>query len=254
MVTHVHVSRIGLTPLKGARHVARQRLRLDLDGPVDDRVFALVDPVRGRVLRTVEHPCLVRTVVDWDGVELTVQLPDETVSGVPATTEDVREVDYWGRTVTVEVVAGPWAAAYARHLGLDVLLVRAVGLGRTVYGSSVSLVTTSSVDHLGERLGVPVDDARFRATFTVATPGEPPHVEDAWRGRRLRLGDAEVEVRDPLPRCAVIDFDPASGERRVDVLKCLGGYRHLSGEILFGVDAVVTRPGDVAVGVVLERS
>lgn len=250
----MHVSRIGLTPLKGTRHVALKRLRLDLDGPVDDRVFALVEPARQRVLRTVEHPDLLRTVVDWDGSELTVRLPGATLSGVPAVSEDVLEVDYWGRTVAVQVVDGPWAAAYSQYLGRDVLLARATGLGRTVYGSSVSLVTTSSVDHVADRLGVRVDDARFRATFTVDTRGEPPHVEDSWRGRRLRIGGAEVEVRDPLPRCAVIDFDPTTGEKRVDVLRCLGGYRHLSGEILFGVDAFVTRPGDVAVGAVLERS
>ena len=251
---HVHVSRIGLTPLKGARHVALNHVRLDRDGPADDRVFALVDPAAQRVLRTVEHPAMVRTVADWDGGELTVRLPGETVSGAPSATGDVVKVDYWGRTVAVEVVDGPWADAYARYLCHDVLLARATGLGTTVYGSSVSLVTSSSIEHLQERLGEPVDDARFRATFTVATPGEPPHVEDSWQGRRLRLGDAEVEVRDPLPRCAVIDIDPESGERQGHLLRCLGGYRHLSGEVLFGVDAVVTRPGRVPVGAVLERS
>lgn len=248
------MSRIGLTPLKGARHVDLRQVRLDLGGPVGDRVFALVDPARGRLLRTVENRALLRTTVTWAAGELTVTLPDETIRGVPAPTGEVLKVDYWGRPAAVEVVEGPWAAAYSRFLGLDLLLVRSAGSGEIVYGAPVSLVTSSSLDLLEERLGGPVDDARFRATLTVATPGEPAHVEDSWRGRRLRIGDAEVEVREGLPRCAVIDIDPASGERRVDVLKCLGGYRHLSGEILFGVDAVVTRPGDVAVGAVLERS
>lgn len=250
----MHVSRIGLTPLKGARHVDLPQVRLDVDGPVGDRVFALVDRGRDRLLRTVENRALLQTVVRWADGDLTVTLPTGTVTGAPEATGEVLKVDYWGRRAAVEVLDGPWAAAYSRFLGRDVTLVRSAGPGEVVYGSHVSLVTSSSLDHLAQRLGAPVDDARFRATFTVATPGEPAHVEDSWRGRRLRIGDAEVEVRDPLPRCAVIDFDPASGERRVDVLRRLGGYRHLSGEILFGVDAVVTRPGDVTVGAVLEGS
>lgn len=250
----MHVSRIGLTALKGARHVDLRDVRLDLAGPVGDRVLALVDPASARLLRTVENPTMLATVVDWANGELTATLPHETVTGVPVPTGEVLKVDYWGRRAAVEVVGGPWAAAYSRFLGRDVLLVQSAKPGEVVYGSPVSLVTSSSVDHLGERLGVPVDGTRFRATFTVATPGEPPHVEDSWRGQRLRIGEAEVEVRGPLPRCAVVDFDPTSGERRVDVLCALGGYRHLSGEIVFGVDAVVTRPGDVPVGAVVGRS
>jgi uncharacterized protein YcbX len=253
-VSHVHVSRIGLTPLKGARHVDLPQARLELGGPVGDRVFALLDPAAARLIRTVENLALLVSVVQWDGEQLTLTLPTETVSGVPEPSGEVLKVDYWGRRAAVEVVHGPWAAAYSRFLGREVVLVRSAGPGEIVYGSHVSLVTSSSLDQLAERLGEPVDGARFRATFTVDTRGEPPHVEDSWRGHRLSIGDAEVEVRDPLPRCAVIDADPVSGLRRAGVLQCLGRYRLVSGEILFGVDAVVTRPGDVAVGAVLERS
>ena len=57
-----------------------------------------------------------------------------------------------------------------------------------------------------------------------------------------------------MPRCAVIDLDPVSG--RASGPRAHGasaGYRQHAGEVLFGVDAVVTRPGRVAVGAVLER-
>jgi hypothetical protein len=37
------------------------------------------------------------------------------------------------------------------------------------------------------------------------------------------------------------------------VLRTLAGYRRTGGEILFGVDAAVTRPGRVEVGAVVER-
>lgn len=249
----MHVTRIGLTPLKGTRHVARPEVELTADGPVGDRVFCLVDPARGRVLRTAESRPLLRAVASWAGGELTVALPDETVTGTPAGVAEPVVVDYWGREALVEVLHGPWAAAFSRYLGYDVVLARAAAPGRVVYGAPVSLVTTSSLDRLSEEVGSTVDAAQLRATFTLDTGAEPAHVEDAWVGRRLRIGEAEVEVRGLLPRCGVIDLHPTTGQPAVDALRCLGRYRRAPGEILFGVDAVVTRPGRVTEGAVVER-
>ena len=240
----VHVTRIGFTPLKGARHLGRSSVDLAPEGPVGDRVFCLVDPARHRVLRTVENPTLVQTRATWDAGVLAVALPGATVEGVPPTGE-TRTLDYWGRRVALEIVDGPWAAAYSAHLGFDVVLARATG-GDVVYGASVSLVTTGSLDELSRRVGTRVLDAQLRATFTVHT--DAAHVEDAWPGRRLRVGEAEIEVRGALPRCHVVDLDPDTGRRRTDAMRALAGYRRRGNEVVFGVDAVVTRPGRVHVG------
>jgi uncharacterized protein YcbX len=243
----VHVSRVGLAPVKGTRHLDLESVDLRLGGPVGDRVFCLVDRVRGRVLRTVENPSLLRTSVKWHDGVLAATLPGEEVAGAPVITGETLKVDYWGRTAALDVVEGPWAAAFSRYLGHDVVLARSVVPGEVVYGGSVSLVTTSSIARLAEDVG-PVDERQFRATMTIDTRDEPAFVEDRWHGRRLRLGDAEVEVRGAIPRCAVIGLDPVSGEKRADVLRSLGGYRRVSGEVVFGVDAVVTRAGLVDVG------
>jgi uncharacterized protein YcbX len=249
----VRITRIGLTPVKGGRHTGRPSVELSLGGPVGDRVFCLVDRARARVLRTVENPTLVQTAARWHDGVLAVTLPSVRVQGVPVPTGETLKVDYWGRVAALEVVDGPWAAAYSDHLGYDVVLARASHPGEVVYGASVSLVTTSSLDLLAQHTGEDVDDAQFRATFTVDTTGLPPHVEDDWVGRRLRLGDAEVEVRGGLPRCAVIDLDPLSGSRRSPVMKALARYRQHAGEVVFGVDAVVTSSGGVDVGAPCER-
>jgi uncharacterized protein len=249
----VHVSRIGLAALKGTRHVGLPSVDLTADGPRGDRVFCLVDPARGRVVRTVENPTLLQTVARWHGGVLSTQLPDERVVGVPEPTGELVKADYWGRSVALEVLAGPWAAAYSRHLGCPVELARSVHPGEVVYGGSVSLVAESSVARVQDQVGVPLDSARFRATFTVATPGEPAYTEDEWIGRRLRLGEAEVQVRGALPRCAVVDLDPTTGARRGQVLRALGHDRRAGTEIVFGVDAAVTKPGRVDLGAAVER-
>jgi uncharacterized protein len=253
-VVDVHVSRIGFTPLKGTRHVDRSHVDLAVDGPVGDRAFCLVDLARGRVLRTVENPSLMRTSARWHAGVLSASLPGTSVQDVPVRTGEEVKVDYWGRSAALEVVDGPWGAAYSEYLGFDVALARSTGPGEIVYGAPVSLVSTSSLAKISDVTGREVDGAQFRATFTVHTDGEPPHVEDSWLGRTLHIGEAEIEVRTGIPRCAVVDLDPVTGLRRADVLRCLGGYRRSLAQIMFGVDAVVTSPGRVDLGAVVKGS
>jgi uncharacterized protein YcbX len=244
----VRVSRIGFTPVKGGRHIAQDLVELTPDGPAGDRVFCLVDPARGQVLRTVQNPSLLQSATSWGNGVLAMTLPGQTAEGAPTPTGAVLEVDYWGRDAAVEVVAGPWAAACSEHLGYDVVLARAVNPGEVVYGAPVTMVTTGSLRLLSERLGRPVDGARFRSTFVVDTGTQQPHVEDSWVGRQMRLGAATVLVRGPVPRCAVVDLEPSTGRRDAAVLQTLAGYRRSDGAITFGVDAVVTTAGPVRDG------
>lgn len=246
----MQVQRIGFTPLKGTRHATHDVVELAKDGPVGDRVFCLVDPARGRVLRTVENPSLVQAASRWrDGV-LAVGLHGTVLAAEPVPTGRFVEVDYWGRRAAVEVLDGPWASLFGEHLAQEVVLARSARPGEVVYGASVALVTSGSLHLLEERLGQPVDGARFRSTFEVDT--DHPHLEDTWVGRRLRLGEATVQVRGTVPRCAVVDVGPDTGIRDAPVLKTLAGYRRGEQEVHFGVDAVVVRAGAVRIGDIAE--
>ncbi|KRF34178.1 MOSC domain-containing protein [Nocardioides sp. Soil805] len=243
----MHVARIGFTPLKGGRHRAHEAVRLTRRGPVGDRMFCLVDPDRDRCLRTVESPTLLQTSVAWDGTVLTAELPAVTVSAAPVPTPEVREVDYWGRTAALRVMDGPWAAAYSTHLGREVVLARAAP-GEVVYGAVVTLVTRSSLARLAEEVGARVDGARFRSTFELDGDDLAPMVERDWVGRRLRIGDAELRIRGIVPRCAVVDLDPATGVRDLPLVKALASLRQPGGGVVFGVDADVVVPGQVTTG------
>jgi uncharacterized protein len=250
----MRIERIGFTPLKGARHVAWDRVELSAEGPVGDRVFCLVDPDRGRVLRTVENPTLVRAVARWDSGVLSVDLPAGTVEGTPTPTGELVKVDYWGRTAALEIVDGPWSEVFSEHLGREVVLARTVDPGEVVYGGAVTVLTTASVRLLSEQVGYDVESERFRSTFLLDVDGEP-HEEDSWVGRELRLGEAVVVVRGPVPRCAVVDLDPENGVERQPVLSTLARYRRVRKDVCFGVDATVVTPGVVNAGDVadLER-
>lgn len=246
------IKRIGFTPVKGGRHLTHDLADLTTDGPVGDRVFCLVDRSRGRVLRTVENPALLRAGARWEDGVLSVDLPGVIVEGVPSWSGETLEVEYWGRTPEVQCCGGPWAKAYSEYLGKDVVLCRSVNAGEVVYGASVTVLSTASMNLLARRLGRKVDSERFRSTFLVDTADSSPHVEDSWIGRELRLGGATVRIRGVVPRCAVVDLDPITGQKDASVLQELAGYRLSKGEINFGVDAVVTAAGRVRAGDAVE--
>lgn len=246
----MEVVSVGFAPVKGTRHLAYDALTLDAHGPLGDRAFCLVDVDRRTVLRTVQHRSLLTVRASWDGETLELELPSgETAAGVPSPTGEQVTSDYWGRSVTHELTDGPHSALLSDHLGKPVRLA-ASPRGGVVYGAPVSILTTASLRDLAERTGrtdLLATAARFRMTTVVDT--DEPYVEDAWAGHELRVGAAVIAVQGAVPRCGVIDLDPATGDKDGSLLKALAGYRpSTGGEPWFGVDAVVVRPGLVEVG------
>ena len=242
------IERIGFTPVKGGRHMTHDLANLTAEGPLGDRVFCLVDRARGRILRTTENPALLRACTRWQAGVLSVDLSGHTIEGVPSPSGEILNLDYWGRAAAVQSCTGPWSEAYSEYLGYDVVLCRSVTAGEVVYGASVTVVTTASIRLLAQRVGRDVGSERFRSTFLVDTGESTSHVEDSWVGRELRIGKATVRVRGVVPRCAVVDLDPVTGQKDASVLRELAGYRLRRGEINFGVDAVVTVAGEVRTG------
>ncbi|WP_406033421.1 MOSC domain-containing protein [Nocardioides sp. NBC_00163] len=251
MIDELKVVRAGFAPIKGTRHLAHDRVVLDAQGVVGDRGFALVsvdetDPARGRVLRTVQHPSLVAVRAELAGDRLEVELPDgETAAAEPAATGERITCDYWGREVELELLGGPHTGLFSRWLDRPVRLARA-RRGDVVFAGSVSVVTTASLRDLARQAGAnALDAARFRPNLVVET--DEPYVEETWLGREIRVGEATLRIGVPIPRCAVIDVRPETGERDVRLLKTLASHRphNRAGEPAFGVFAEVVTPGAV---------
>ena len=244
----MHIRRIGSSPLKGGRHQTHETARFSLDGPVGDRVFAAVDLARGRVLKTVENPGLLGCSAHWGDGVLSIDIDGERHSGEPRPVGAGLELEYWGRPSALRVVEGPWAAPLSRMLGREVVLARAERPGAVVYGDAVSIATTGSLEQLARASDHDVDARRFRANLEIDTGDADPHVEDDWAGRELSIGDVVLRVGEGVPRCAVIDLDPAGGASATRLLTSLAGYRRSAGGIPFGVYARVVRAGVIARG------
>lgn len=256
--TPLIISRLGLSPMKGTRHLELEHLSVDEQGPVDDRRYCLVDPQTLRVLRTVQNPDLLKITVRQvpGGLEITPPGDAEPLR-LPATAGgQCLTVDYWGREVSVEAIPGPVSELFTEHLGREVLLARAPR-GEVVYGEQITLLNGPSLAALAERSRLPAEDhlwRRFRPTAVLDAAGQSPAArafeEESWQGRTADAGSCRLLLGAPVPRCAVIDINPLTGERDGDLLKTLGAHRPLNarGEPSFGIFATVLRGGLLSLG------
>lgn len=245
------VSSISIAPVKGLALAHPDAVTLDRHGVAENRRFYLVDD-EGRRYGLLRDGRLaqVEAETDADGAWLSLGFPDGSVlagavvAGPPVTT------DFYGRPVEGRLVDGPWSAALSAHAGRPVRLVRAERPGGGVDRGrgTVSLLGDASVERLAAEAGAEVDARRFRMLLGIG--GCEPHEEDAWIGRRVRVGDAVVRVLDTVARCAITTQHPETGARDLDTLRLIAAYRGRGpeGEICFGVWGEVAEPGRVRLG------
>lgn len=115
----------------------------------------------------------------------------------------------------------------------------------------VLVVTDRALAQLAEDLPDSVVDVRrFRPNIVVSGVGGDGFPEFDWVGRRLRVGDATVELRAPCIRCVMVTrpVHDVPGDRSI-MRRLVADYGQN-----FGVYAVVTEPGEVAVGAPVELS
>jgi len=153
--------------------------------------------------------------------------------------------------VTSRIVDGPWEEPLSALAGRPVRVARTPEPG-DLYAHPATLVSEASVARLSAEAGEDVDGRRFRMLLTLA--GCEPHEEDEWEGRPVRVGEAVVRVDGPVDRCAATTRHPDTGERDLDTLRLIKGYRGQApdGSILFGMLASVERAGRVCVGDTVE--
>lgn len=250
MPPNLVVRRAGFAPVKGMRHLALDEVVLDEHGAVGDRAWCLVDADGTRVLRTVQHPSLIGVVARTSGGELELVLPTgETVAAPVGPSGEEVTCDYWGRPVRLALTDGPHAELLSGWLGRRVRLA-AAPRGGVVFADPITLVGSASLRALADLVGheeVAHQSARFRATLVVET--DEPWVEDSWLGEEHAVGEAVLRIGGPVPRCAVVDHHPVTGDKDVRVLTALVRDRPVNraGEPMFGAYATVVRPGRVAV-------
>ena len=112
--------------------------------------------------------------------------------------------------------------------------------------ATVHVTVEASLRDLGASLGTPVDLRRFRSSIHLELDAEP-WAELGWIGRRLRVGEAVLEVVEGCERCAMPTRDPDTQAKWPQLLRFLAAERDtLFGLLLRPVTPAVVREGDRA--------
>jgi uncharacterized protein len=247
-----HVAWISRTPVKAFALEHRHEVELGEGGVEGDRRFYLVGEA-GRLISNKDFPAfqLIRASYDDEHGTLTFTLTDgREVSGTVERGDEV-ETTFHRHGRPARLVVGPWSEVLSQLAGEMLRLVEpstpATDRGRN---GAATLLATASLGALGEVLGVEaVDGRRFRMNFGV--DGLDAHEEDAWIGRRIRVGDAVVIPHGNVGRCVITTQNPDTAVSDLDTLKGLAAYRReleTTEPLPFGVHAAVATPGRVRVG------
>jgi MOSC domain-containing protein len=245
------------------------------DGIRGDRHWAVRDEVKGGIRGAKKIADLMRLAArrQADGSVL-IHLPDGTTMSTADHDRDRRLSTALGQEVTLQQLAPPTDLDHYRRgePDSDDFMVEL----RSIFGREddepfpdfgifppeiiefesppgthhdafpLLVLSTSAMRTLAEALpGSVIDERRFRPSLVVDTGDEPGHPEFAWVGRRMRIGEVELDVAAACPRCvmvtrAVDDTIPADRE----VLRHI--VRDLDQNV--GVYATVVTPGTVREG------
>jgi len=244
----VTVSQLAIAPVKGMRLQCTSEVRLGQHGIAGDREFLVIGE-DGELLLTSRTPALVQIEPAWDPARnvLTLGFPDGDVvqdtpePGDPATTRmyDGREMPGW-------IIPGPLGAALSGYLGRRVRLFKRVPEHIGTDDEPVTLMSEASLQALAAEFnGTAPDSRRFRMNITIA--GTDAWAEHAWRGQKVTIGEVDLRVIAPVPRCVVTTRNPESGATDARILHALARLRGKN-DITFGLWCDVLRPGGIHVG------
>jgi uncharacterized protein YcbX len=221
-------------PVKSLGGEAVDALRIDGRGAGGDRAQALLATFGGarRRLTIRQAPRMLAWAAAYPqapGAELDPDGPPLPVLTAPD-----------GRTFSWDDPALP--GALRDDLGRPVQLTRDLALMPDLQ-DSLLLTVEASRRALEEELGCPIDLRRFRPNIHVRLDA-PPFAEERWAGRRLRVGEAELELLHPCERCAIPTRDPDTQAKWPALLRWLAREHGT----LFGINARAPRPATVRVG------
>lgn len=232
----MRVTELWRYPIKSMAGEPLEHADVDELGIAGDRRFGLLDTATGLVLTARRVPdLLMATPVDQGGTTA-IRLPDGTV------TDDSTVLSAWlGRPVELRRACTDATARYEIAEDDDRPdgdWVQWEGPAGVFHDSARARVSIIAAEALGEW-----DVRRFRPNVVVEGGDERALV-----GRQIRIGEVVLDVVKEIDRCVMVTRPQPGLERDLDVLRTV--HRERGGNL--GVGALVTRPGSLAVGDVVE--
>ncbi len=261
----IQVSSLTYYPIKACRGFDVDSSRVELMGLEGDRRMMVVTP-EGRFLTQRQHPRLALVTPALSDGTVTLSAPNyDSIRVAIQTAGTPRPVDIWKSKGVHAIDQGEEAAAwFSDWLGASVRLVHiADGFKRKLNpkysvsendhtgfadGYPILIISEESLADLNARLETPVPMNRFRPNIVVK--GCEPFAEDTWK--RIRIGEIEMAIVKPCPRCVVTTIDKQTLEQSKEPLKTLAAFRRRDGGAMFGQNAIPLNEGRLNVGMTVE--
>lgn len=216
-------------PVKSMGGEALDAVEVDRRGVVGDRAHALIDEHEGAPRRLTVRQ--IPRMLHWSARY------EDDPAGMPTLRRDGRELRWDDPGLP---------AALAADLGRPVAL-RSDPEQMQDLGCTVLVTTHATHAAIEAAIGRPLDIRRWRTNLHVDLDAEP-YAEEEWEGRRLRVGEMELELLHPCERCVIPTRDPDTAEKLPELLRRL--TRERAGR--FGINARPIGAGRLGVGDAVE--
>ena len=240
-------------PVKSLLGERLTTLRVVEDGVVGDRMWGIQDRRDGRILTARREPRLLFASSRLAASDLPViTLPDGQELAGTGPVIDAALSAWLGKPVKLQTASEsrPARAEYFADSTDDAsrAIEYTMPKGRFVDAYPVLLITTAGLR--GGAAAYPAgawDVRRFRPNILIQLDNEG-WLEDAWAGRRLNIGSAQLIPRQRCTRCTMVNRAQPGLDKDVNIYKTL--YRTHQGEA--GMWTQVMLPGSISEGDVVE--
>jgi len=265
------VAEIWRYPVKSMGGDRLPETTLDATGIPGDRRLALRDLGSGKIL-SAKQPRVANALLDVDtDVDpatgaVTITVGGRTIDTTDRAAADAALSEHLGRPVRLEssvadddVYESYWpevADVLLSDVSIDLPVAMSTAKDSFVDLAALQMVTTASLATLAALApDSEIVTRRFRPSLVIDTDAADGtgFVENDWRGRSARLGDAAITFTDPSPRCVMTTVAQGDLPRDLEVLRTLARHNRIETPGLgnfacLGIYAEVVRPGRVAVG------
>ena len=219
------LSQIWRHPIKGIGAERLDHVGLKVDRPLPmDRAWAVLEEggesgegwrACRNFVRGAKGPSLMAIVARVEEDVIHLSHPDRPDLALDPETEDA------------SAVLTRWLAPiYPADRRPPAALIRAPEMGMSdAPFASVAILNEASLRALSQKVGQPLDPRRFRGNLWL--DGLAPWEEFDLVGKRLRIGQAEFDIVEPIGRCRATEANPDTGRRDAHTLAALeDGWGH----------------------------
>ena len=246
------IKSIHIAPVKSLALADPKSVQVGFQGIEEDRRFLVQNNV-GAMVTQRQIGKLAQINADYCLSTDTLRLVFPNGEFVCSTPElgDTVEMKVFRRVVSGKVVTGELSEALSDFCDEELALFKSESAGVCQDAYPVSLLSQASIEHLGDfaQNGIKLEYRRFRPNFLL--DGCMAHEEDTWLGKDVVVGDdLRMRVDSLDPRCAITTLNPETGERDMDTLRLILGYRPdiCANGACFGVYGSVVSPGTATIG------